>query len=167
MKNTSGFTILELLTVVAIFAVLATIAIPGIITWKNNAQYRGTVNTLSSDLAAAKQTAIRLNSQVAIRFNGNQYTIFVDDGAGTDDEDGDGIADGFGNGSIDGSERLVQQREIPTGVSISEITFPDNFTTFNGRGRCPAANVGRIVFTDPGNGTSTISINRLGRVNIG
>ncbi len=166
MKNASGFTILELLTVMAIFAILSTIAIPNVISWRNNAQYRGSINTLSSDLAAAKQIAIRENSRVVIRFAGSNYTIFVDDGSGTVDSDGNGVLDGFGNGSRDGTERIVQQRTIPAGVIISEITFPDNFTLFDGQGLCPTANVGRIVFTNTGNDKSTVSINRLGRISI-
>ena len=166
MKQTSGFTILELLTVVAIVGILSAIAIPNVISWRNNASFRGGVNTLSTDLAVAKQTAIRLNLPVVTLFTATGYIIFVDDGTGTTDTDGNGILDGFGNGSRDGSETLVLQREIPPGMNISSITFSGNFTQFDGKGRCPSANTGGIIFTDNSNNLGIVSINRLGRVSI-
>lgn len=166
MKQTSGFTLIELSVAVAIFAVLSAIAVPNAIRWRNNARFQGAVNTLSADLAVAKQQAIRFNSRVSVRFAANGYTIFLDDGSGTGDSDGNGILDGFANGSRDGSERILTQRQIPAGVSITNITFSGNATQFDGRGRCPAASVGNLVFSDNSHSQSTISINRLGRVRI-
>jgi type IV fimbrial biogenesis protein FimT len=163
MKDNSGFTLMELMVVVAILAILSAIAVPNMIRWRNNAQFQGGIDTLTGDLAAAKQSTIRLNSNAIVSFTANDYTIFIDNGEGTPDADADGIPDGRGNGIEDGQELFIN-RMMPPGVTITiPTTFPGDTTRFDGRGRCPAA--GTAVITD-GTRQNTISINRLGRIGV-
>jgi prepilin-type N-terminal cleavage/methylation domain-containing protein len=158
MKNRSGFTILELLIAISIMGTLSAIAIPNMITWRNNAQFNGAVNTLAGDLAVAKQSAIRNNAAVVITFTNMGYTIFIDTGDG---------AGGVPNSTQDADERALRSRILPNGVAIDlgASTFAGNFTQFNGTGRCNTANVGRVVISQ-GSGQSSVAVNRLGRVSI-
>jgi type IV fimbrial biogenesis protein FimT len=158
MKNRSGFTILELLIAISIMGTLSAIAIPNMITWRNNAQFNGAVNTLAGDLAVAKQSAIRNNAAVVINFTNAGYTIFIDTGDG---------AGGLPNSTQDADEPALRNRTLPAGVSIdlAASTFAGNFTQFNGTGRCSTANVGSVVVSQGGD-QSTVSVNRLGRVSI-
>lgn len=167
MKNHSGFTFMELAVAMGIIAILSAIAIPGMIGWRNNAMFRGAVNTLVGDLAVARQSAIRWNANVVIDFSANNYRIFVDNGAGTADTDANGVPDGLANRVQDGSERMLRNRRLPAGVAINlaSTTFSGDSTQFDGMGRCPAAEVGTVVITR-GSDQNAINVNRLGRIDV-
>lgn len=152
----SGFTILELTITMAIFSILAAIAIPNVIAWRNNAQFNGAVNTLVGDLAVAKQSAIRNNATVVINFTDSGYIIFVDDGSGT------GTAD---NAIQEGNEQILRDRTLSGGVVIDldATTFEDDIVQFNGTGRCDTSTVGTVAIYR-GSEQSFVSVNRLGRI---
>jgi type IV fimbrial biogenesis protein FimT len=168
MKDNTGFTLMELAVAVAIFAVLSAIAIPNMIRWRNNAAFRGAVNTLAGDLAAAKQAAIRANSNVVVDFTANGYLIYIDDGNGTGDADGDNVPDGMNNGVLEGTERTLRARTIAASVTIDlgASTFAGDTTLFDSRGRCPAASTGNLVINGSGALQNTVSINRLGKISV-
>ena len=156
MQRDSGFTLIEIAITIAIFAVLAAIAVPNMIRWKSNAQFRASVNTLAGDLALAKQAAIRGNANAVVTFSDTGYSIFLDDGSG-----GGTINDG----DQDGSESTLRDRTFPSGVSIDSrsLTFPGSSTYFDGKGLCTAT--GSLTIYNSSDQRS-ISVNRIGRIDV-
>jgi len=59
MKVNSGFTIVELMVVVAVVAVIATFAIPGMRVFLANANIRGTAEEIRSGMELARSEALR------------------------------------------------------------------------------------------------------------
>ena len=161
MKKQNGFTIYELLTVIAIIAVLAAIATPNISAWRTEAKLRGASNNLRADLQLAKLRALRVNAFVALVFTANGYTIFLDNGASA------------GDWNLDADESLLRNRQFPAGVTIAlPTTFdsPNNRTRFNGRGFPDQATLtgggltGSVTLQNSGGSQMQLTINRLGRI---
>ena len=152
MQKKSGFTIMELLMVLAVIAVVSAIAVPSIISWRNAAKLRGAAGNLKGDLEMAKVNAIKHNNFVAVKFNANAYEVFVDTS---------------GNGARDAGEALLKNRLLPAGVVFDfahpEWTFPGNVTKFNGRG---TADNGTAILTNVQGQERHITISTLGRIHV-
>jgi prepilin-type N-terminal cleavage/methylation domain-containing protein len=160
----NGFTLYELLTVIAIIAILTIIAIPNMISWRSEAKLHGASNNLRADLQMAKLRALREKAIVAVVFTANSYKIFIDNGAGAN----------ASNWNLDADEALIRIRRLPAGVSIalpSSLDFPNNRTRFNGRGLPDPATLtgsgltGTITVKNSAGSQMQITINRLGRIN--
>jgi Tfp pilus assembly protein FimT len=136
-----GFTKVELLVVISILAISASLAIPGFSRWLPNYRLKGAVRELYSNLHLAKSGAIRDRGEWAVKFNasGNSYQV-VSGGPdriySTADDNvvlktvsladyGSGLSYGAGNAT-----RKVGQNE-PIGDSVS---FPGDRVVFNSRG---------------------------------
>jgi len=163
MKKQNGFTIYELLTVIGIIAVLSTIAMPNMISWRSEAKLRGASNNLRADLQMAKLRALREKAIIVVQFTANDYNIFIDNGAGAN----------AGNWNLDADEALIRNRQLPAGVTIvlpTSFDSPNNRTRFNGRGFPDPATLtgggltGTITLKNSGGSQMQITLNRLGRI---
>jgi len=156
MQKNSGFTIFEVMIVVAIMAVLAAIAVPNMIGSRSDAKLRGAVENLRGDLNSAKMMAVRDNALVVVNFFADRYEVFVDNGAGAD----------AGNWTRDAGERLIASRALPAGVSIDLVAtdFDSDRTRFNRRGL--PENIGSVVLAASTGDQQQVQLNRLGRINI-
>ena len=157
MRNKSGFTIMELMVVIAILAVISALGLPGFVGWRNDAKLRDAVSLLRGDMEMAKLRAVREDDFVAILFNANGYTVFVDDGAGVD----------RGDWEIDPNEQVLQNRQMPAGVTIDVADsdmFDDDRTRFNGRGRI--GNLGIVTLNAANRRRELDMKNRFGRITI-
>jgi type IV fimbrial biogenesis protein FimT len=117
----AGFTLMELIIVVAIIAISAAIAIPGIMNWLPNYRLSGAARELFSNMQKAKSEAVKRNTSVGIAFTtvvfpatGGGYTVFIDDG------EGGGTP---ANAVQDGGERLLFQVTMPPKCSLVTATF--------------------------------------------
>ena len=112
MQKDAGFSFVELMTVIAILAILAGIAIPSFISWRGNSQLSRASRDVYSILQKAKMEAIRRNENCAVTFNANEYFIWIDSA---------------GDFSYDGGEVVVSRvswLNYP-GVSLDNTTFDD------------------------------------------
>ena len=151
MGKTRGFTILELLVVLAVIAVVSAIVTPNFIRWRNNAKMRDAVDNLMGDLEMAKISAVKENNFVAVLFNPTGYRVFVDKA---------------NFWARDADERLLRDRKLPAGVTFdlghSSWGFTNNRTRFNSRGRANIAGTAVIVNSD--GQQRDVIVSTLGRI---
>jgi type IV fimbrial biogenesis protein FimT len=157
LKKESGFSLLELMIVLAMIAILAGVGIPGFISYRNNAKIQGAGVNIQSDLQLGKIRAIKENAFVVMLFTTNGYTMFVDNGAAA------------GNWVREGDERMLAERTMPAGVFIDlgETTLASNRIRFDGRG-LPRDLAGdeTIVVEDVRGQQRRIVVNLVGRITV-
>lgn len=80
-----GFSLIELVVILAIAGIVAAIAIPGFQVMNASAYCKGAAKTLSTDLAFAKMRAISQGKRIRILFvNAQSYKFQVDNGSWLD-----------------------------------------------------------------------------------
>ena len=152
MHKNSGFTFIELMTTIAIIAVLAAIAIPNMIGWRSGTKMQGAVENLRGDLQWAKLKAVQENEFVTVLFlaGGTRYQLFMD---------------GLINESKTEAIVRYRLRDLPAGVSIDlgGTDFNGNdFVTFNNRGF--PENAGMVAVDTTSGAGRNINLNRVGRI---
>lgn len=167
----SGFTLLEVLTVIGVLAILVAIAIPTFSTWLPNYRLKSAARGLYSDMQMAKLGAIKNNVNWAIVFDraGSRYYVCSDSGT-------NGTWDGpAAMGGDDSAEKAVDLSDyagvdyghgnatVPIGtVFDDDITYSipvNNVAVFNPRG---TSNTGYIYFENSKNTTYGIGTRTTG-----
>ncbi len=151
LDNRYGFTILEVIIVVAIFGVMAAITLPLLKSTTKNADLRSAAQELYGQFQRAKSEAIKQNQPVEIIFDavihGKWYRIYVDSN---------------NNNTQDSGEQVLSDVTLPNGVEFSPaVNFGgNNLTGFTNQGR-PSGGTGSAVLTNISTGkifTLTTSI---------
>ena len=152
LRKKNGFTIFELLVVIAVIAVVSAILTPQVIGWRNSAKLRGAVGNLKGDLEMAKTNAIKENNYVAVSFADNGYAVFVDV---------------INNRQLDDGEPVLRNRALPSGVAFDRDhiswTFGSDVTGFNSRG---TADNGTVVLVNTKGEQKNVVISTLGRIQV-
>ena len=127
----AGFTLMETIIVVAVIALMATVAVPSFFNLLPDYRLRSAAREMISCFQEMKMTAIAENTHVVAVFNltSGTYVAFIDNG------DGGGVKhDDLQNGT----EPVLKSGGMPTSVSMTGTTFLSNssgyIVGFNGRG---------------------------------
>ena len=117
MKNNFGFTLMELMIAIAVVAILSAIAVPNMISWRNNAQFNSAVRQVKIALEETRMDAIKANMPSRMDFivGTNSFNRMKWDPG----------ANAFAAPVI---------RELPPGTTITGSTFAGNQVQFSSRG---------------------------------
>lgn len=119
-----GFTLIEVMVVVAILLALAAISLPSLSGWADNQRLKGVARDLYTHFQYARLEAVKHNSNIALNFypdvgeSRGSYIVFVDNGAGTGGNPGNRLQDG--------TEERLQYAEMPGNVNLDDTTFAQN-----------------------------------------
>ena len=152
----SGFSLIELVVVIAMVAIISAIAIPNMIGWRGERQLRGAVNNLLGNLQLARMQAIREAEIVAISFNevGGTYSIFFDSKT-------------VGNiGELDAGERTIRKVTLPTGVTIQAASFSGGVAWMNYNTKGMPDKFGSVTMRNSAGTQLKLVVNKIGRLRI-
>ncbi|MCP4104789.1 MAG: hypothetical protein GY749_04515 [Desulfobacteraceae bacterium] len=186
IKHESGFSLIELLTIVAIAFILSMIAIPNFMLWKANYRFRNAMADLYSSLQETRMLAMKDRMTYTMTFNQvidnvtYDYVVFKDNNRNRLYDTGDALDLPLRNNLQGGTKRIMVNLSdyvnVEFGdVSIIETTDADgkkmqtvSYLT-NGMRMSPAIDQspGYIQLKNTKNGTvRQVNISRAGRLNI-
>ncbi|WP_022668521.1 GspH/FimT family protein [Desulfospira joergensenii] len=100
MKNNSGFTLIELVLVLIIIVVLASVTIANFSSWQDNIYLKSAARDLYSSMQEARMIAVENNSSTAIVFDTANNRYYLCDDPGADGWDGANDYTGTGDNNI-------------------------------------------------------------------
>jgi len=145
-KEQRGFTLVELMVVIAIVGIMATIAIPNIIGQKPRRNLKDAGMALISTMQRAKMEAIKNNRNISIAFTnspvveGGGYIVFRDDN---------------GNRVQDGGEVTLWSNPMPPGCRLFGASFGGGVGVgYNSRGLPLGGVIGSVEIEAPVGGAA-------------
>ncbi len=141
MDENDGFTLMELMVVLAVVAVLVAIAAPNLRTWVDTGRLNSGAREVQSVLNLARSAAVKEHFNVVVRFTigagtAGTYVAFVDNGA---------VA-----GTQEAGEEVVATGTMPEGVNLYFAAFAGGWgsaTRFSPMG-LPAGFAGEVRVRD-------------------
>lgn len=152
MLKNKGFTLIEIIVVIAIIGIVSMIVIPNMIGWRGERKLEGAARNFMSDMQLARLKAIRESEDVAVLVNpaADSYSVFVD----VDKDD-----------AIDAGEEILRNNiTMPSGIDITGTTLAGDVTRFNSRGRPNV--IGRVTFQNTAGNTRQVFVNLVGRLRV-
>lgn len=153
MPRNKGFSLVELMIVIAIVGILAAVMTPSFLSWRDRSKVRGDATELRAVFESAKLRAIKHNCNAVVAFpDTTSYQAFVDTN---------------NSGVRDAGEDMITTRTLAPGVTITTNTFVGNDMAFNPRGMANGPNsTGRVIMTSPGGENYEVVVSSFGRVRI-
>lgn len=161
MKKNSGFTLLELVIVVALVAIITMIAIPSMTTFNQNDRLTTNINTLVGHLAYARSEAVKTAQQVVVCSSNDAATC------------SGGWSDGWivyidadADNSFTVGEQVIRAQQALAGNNTLTSTGIGSQIVYDNRGFVNAASVGSLQLCDGRTGPhgKTVRITATGRV---
>jgi type IV fimbrial biogenesis protein FimT len=130
MMTQKGYTLIELMTTLAVAAVLISVAMPGMQSFRQNSRLTGTANELISTMHLARNTAITTNSRVTL--------CASSDGDNCDlvawSEGWIAFVDKDSDQNVDDDETVLRAGSGDDGLTISSSQYP-TFLMYRPNGR--------------------------------
>jgi prepilin-type N-terminal cleavage/methylation domain-containing protein len=156
-----GFSIFELMIAMAILATVLSIATWSMGYWMPDIRLRAAVRSITSDLHAARMTAIQQNAFVVSDFDTgrNRYVIYIDDGA--DD------ALKAHNYQLDLGEAIIKSVDLPPHLNIIRAQFGavSGKFAFNSRGATNGF-AGGIYLNNKKKSYRGVAVSRIGKITV-
>lgn len=116
-RNSRGYSIMEILVVVAIIGVLSLVTVPAFINFQRRNAVRAGLRTFTSDLRSFRQHAITKNAYVRVEFTGDrEYQVFQSRDLGTSWREL--------NLGVQGTQSNV--RTLPETIQLSANSYDDS-----------------------------------------
>lgn len=166
MKKNSGFTLLELVIVMALVAIVVSIAIPSMRTFSQNDRLITNINTMVGHLAYARSEAVKRSQQVAVCVSNDSQNAVPSCTAGNWTDGWIVYIDVDANNTFDSATDIVIKAHAPlNGNNTITVAGVGPQIIYNNRGFL-ASNTGSLLLCDDrsGNFGKTISISPTGRV---
>lgn len=144
-----GFSIFEVLIVLAILSLAGAIAIPHLISWRSNMRLINAVHELRANLEAAKALAAKENTTITLQFEptSGQYRMTFRD--------------------VNDAVVAIKAEQLPPEVRIDSThpgyTLTGHKVSFNSRG---GADNGTIVLSNSNGKSKKISISIIGKIEV-
>ncbi len=144
-----GFSLLEIMVVVAVLALAAAIVVPNMLAWRTSLRLGSAVGELRTDLLSAKTLAAKENTTVTVQFYPSTGSYSIK------------------HTNLDGNPVVVKTAFLPPGVSIDqgdpEYSMGGSKTSFTSRG---GADSGTMVLTNSDGKKRKITISSLGKITL-
>lgn len=151
MSRNKGFTLIELMIVIALLGIMAGVMTPSFLQWRDRSKVQGDAGNLRAAFETAKLRAIKHNTNVVVTFpDTTSFQAFIDTN---------------NNGAQDAGEDTLFNRTLAPGVTITNNTFSGNDMAFNPRGMANGPNsTGTITMTSPRGERYSVVVSSFGRI---
>ncbi len=155
MRKQKGFTLIELIIVIAVIGIMTAITIPNFLSWLPQYRLKSAARDLYSNMQRAKIGAIGSNKKWAIVFNADARTYEVCSGKGPDNSWGGTndvvkkiILSDYGSGVTFGKGSASDPIGGTFGNDFITYSSPKNVVVMNSRG---TGNSGYVYLTNASN----------------
>ena len=163
MKKNSGFTLLELIMVLALVAVVMTFAIPAMRTFTLNDRLTTNINVLIGHLAYARSEALTQSAQVVVCTSDDGLTC-----SGTWTDGWIVFVDFDSDNALTAGDQIIRTHQLLGGNNTLSSTGIGAQIVYDNRGFVNAASVGSIQLCDDRSGPygKTVRVTNTGRVRL-